>query len=186
MGLALVLAASYFFFSQLLVFPPLIAALVAFGSAGVSGLVVRSVEASTSSTTVSSRPPVRWASWSPPAPDLTAEAIVRLTGVTGVLMLKAGGVLGAYGYPGPGPEGVPAKGQVPAGLLLTKIPLAGDGLLVLAHQWSNPPLQRATRLAEALALASLDRSPASEEISSGFLPEGLKEKTDRLIALNDG
>jgi PAS domain S-box-containing protein len=187
LGLALVLAASYFSFSQLLVFPPLIAALVAFGSAGVSGLVVRSVEASTRlDNGIQSAAGSLGGLWSPPAPDLTAEAIVRLTGVTGVLMLKAGRVLGAYGYPGPRPEGVPAKGQVPAGLLLTKIPLAGDGLLVLAHQWSNPPLQRVTRLAEALALASLDRSPASEEISSGFLPEGLKEKTDRLIALNDG
>jgi signal transduction histidine kinase/CHASE2 domain-containing sensor protein len=192
-GFALILVAAWFCFTQFLVFPPLIGALVAFGSAGVSGLAARSIGASVDLDRGIGRVLESLGGFgeTPSSPDVMAESIVRLTGVTGALLLRSERVVGAYGYPGPRPGTVPNTANVPAGMLLTKIPLGGytsraeDGLLVLLHPSLSLPSRRAARLAEALALASLDASAESPDAHPGYLPEGLEEKAQRMIRLSD-
>jgi len=123
-GFALILVAAWFCFTQFLVFPPLIGALVAFGSAGVSGLAARSIGASVDLDRGIGRVLESLGGFgeTPSSPDVMAESIVRLTGVTGALLLRSERVVGAYGYPGPRPGTVPNTANVPAGMLLTKIP----------------------------------------------------------------
>jgi signal transduction histidine kinase/CHASE2 domain-containing sensor protein len=184
LGLALILFASYECFARLLLFPPLFAALIAFGSAGVSGLAARSFEASAGldrgiRRVLESLPQFG----ENPSADETAEAIVRLTGVTAALLVDAGTVVGAYGYPGPRPAGVPEKKNLPAGMLLTEVRLGGDRLVILAHPWQSPPLRNATRMAEALGLTAFD-SPSAEP-EPKLVPEALEDKARRMVALND-
>ena len=187
LGLAVLLLAAWLCLTQLLIFPPLIAALVSFGSAGISGLAVRAMQASAGldrgihlvSESLGGLGAV-------PAPDAIAESIVRLTGVTAALLLRSGQVAAAYGYPGPRPKGAPEKADLPEGTILTRLPLGDDGLLLLMHPWRTPPSRRISQLAGALAAACLDTPPhAAAGASRGYLPEGLEDKARRMIGLNE-
>ena len=185
LGLALVLVAAYVCWTQFLMFPPLIASLVAFGAAGVSGLSARSVQASADLDRGIHRVLESLRSFGEtPAPDAAAESIVRLTGVTGAVLLRSGRVVGTHGFPGPRPAGFPNEANLPAGILLTKIPVGHDHWLILAHPSAISPSRNAIRLAEALALASLGGAAETED-KPGLLPEGLEEKTQNMIRLND-
>jgi signal transduction histidine kinase/CHASE2 domain-containing sensor protein len=187
-GLALlvILAASYLCLTQLFIFPPLVAALISFGSASVSSLAVRSMEASAaldrgirqvlnSLTRIETQIP----------PASTMESIVRLANVTGALLLKGDHVVGSFGYPAPIPEHFPEAPVLPSVVLLKKIPLGGGFRLILVHPASKPPSSRATRLAEALASANLDTLPEPEKPRLGILPDALEEKTAAIVRLNE-
>jgi len=190
LGLALVLAACYVCFADLLVFPPMVAALVSFGSAGVSGLAARSVQASAGLDRGIARVLESLRGFgATPSPNAVAESIVALTGATGALLLRSGRVIGSYGYPGPRPTGVPDEAKLPAGIQLARIPLPlppdDDALLILAHPTSQPLSRHATRLAQALALAGVDATANPADASRGLLPGGLEEKAQNMIRLND-
>jgi PAS domain S-box-containing protein len=185
-GLALLVITAYICFTQFLVFPPLIAALVSFASAGVLGLAARTVDASArlDQGTYRVLESLRAFGDSPP-PNAMAESIVRLTRVSGALLLKSGKVVGAYGFPGPKPAVAPDTEKLPAGTTLTQRQLGDDGLLILVHPSSNTPLRQAVRLAEALGLTSLDNLDNVPMPPSRLLPEGIEEKTRRMLSLND-
>jgi signal transduction histidine kinase/CHASE2 domain-containing sensor protein len=186
LGLGFLLAGAYLCFTQLLVFSPLVASLAAFGSAGLAGLAERSVKASAELDRGIQRVLESLRGFGEgPSANATAESIVRLTGVTAALLFRSGRLPGAFGYPEPGPEGMPGEDKAPAGMRLTKILLGNEDVLILGHPVSNPPSRQTIRLAEALARAGFDDLKDAEETPRGFLPEGLEEKTESIVRLND-
>jgi signal transduction histidine kinase/CHASE2 domain-containing sensor protein len=185
LGLAAILLVDYLCFSQLLIFPPLIASLLSFGSAGVAGLASRSIQASAGLDRGIRRvqESLRGVG-SAPSSGATTESIVRLTGVTAALLARSGRIIGAHGYPGVRP-GLPREASLPAGSAQTRLSLGNDCWLILIYPAARPPSPHATRLAEALALACLDSLVESAGPPDAVLPKGLEEKTRSMVRLNE-
>ena len=183
LGFGVVLLAAFLCFTRLFIFPPLVAVLVAFGSTGISGLAARSINASAALDRGIQRIQESLRSFGrPPSPNCVAESIVRLTGAPAAVLLRSGKIIGAHGYLGPRPQAVPSADNLPAGFILTKVPLGDKGMLLLAHPSVDAPYRDAARLAGALALSCLDEVPDAAVHS--LLPDGLEEKTENLLRLN--
>jgi signal transduction histidine kinase/CHASE2 domain-containing sensor protein len=185
LGLAIIIGVSYFCFVQLLIIPALLAAVVSFGLTGISSLAMRSVKASLSldqgiQQVLSSLMHLE----SNVTAAATLESMVRITGVTGAVLLKSKQVIGSYGYPGPLPSDFEAHPSLPAICAMTKIGLGAEFRLVLVHPTSNPPSRRLTQLAEAMAKATLDALTTSDRSSRALLPDALEEKTNTIVGLN--
>jgi signal transduction histidine kinase/CHASE2 domain-containing sensor protein len=187
LAFAIILGVSYLCLTRFFIFPPMLAALISFGSASVSSLAVRSMEASAaldrgiqqvrnSLTRIETNL----------APASTMESIVRLTGVTGALLLEGDRVVGSFGYPGPTPDHFPESPVLPSESLLKNVPLRDDFRVILVHLASKPPSRRALRLAQVLASATLDTLPEPERARLAILPDALEGKTAAIVRLNQG
>jgi signal transduction histidine kinase/CHASE2 domain-containing sensor protein len=184
-GLTAIVGVSYCLLAKILIFPPLLAALISAGSAAISSLAMRSMEAS-AALDQGIRQVINSLSRLETNLNLasTMESIVHLTGVTGALLLNRDRVIGSFGYPTPIPRHFPDSPVLPSVVLVKKVPLREGFRLILVHAASNPPSGRATKLAEALASASLDALPDSEKPRRGIFPDALEEKTVAMIRLN--
>jgi len=191
-----VLLAGYLVFTGLLVFPPLALSLVSFGSAGVLGLLRRSLVAS--SRLDRSIEDIQRAGDFLNARSLggAAESIARLADARGVAIYASQGVrqggrvwlVAAHGIAilrkSSGGFALPPHTSLGLGLLA--IPIDGPdsaATLVIAHGTARAPSIEVQRLCAAIA-GSTAAIWAEKEEASRWWPRGLAWKAQSLVHLN--
>jgi signal transduction histidine kinase/CHASE2 domain-containing sensor protein len=191
LGAAVVLA-GHLAFDHLLVFPPLVPSVVSFASAGVLGLLWRSLAASAALDAGLAALDHAGGELAPAwRPDTAAESIARLTGASGVAILSESTPgsyrrIAAYGV---GflrrPDGsfiVP--GEVPGNHAVRTWPLEDRGLLVLANLPDRPASDRSVAVARAIAAAAIATGRGPAETLPVRWPRGLEAKAQHLGWLN--
>jgi signal transduction histidine kinase/CHASE2 domain-containing sensor protein len=187
-----VLAASYLAFTRYLVFPPLTLCLVSFASAGVLGLLRRSLVAS--SHLDRSIEDIKRAGESLNAMSLgsAAESIGRLADAEGVGIYtsKEGGrkrLVAAHGTASvwKGSVGFASPPHRDPGPELLAIPIdgAGDSTLVIVHAVRVPSIE-IQRLCAAIAGSAVEDWAVKEESFRSWWPRGLAWKARSLGHLN--
>ena len=193
MGVAVaVIAGAYLVFTRLLIFPPLAPGMVSFASAGVLGLLRRSLIASSRLDEGIAGIARAGTLLSPPAePVRAAEAIAALTGAGAVAIFKQAD---AVQYDLAASCGAPVlRNRVrhdhgmlfalpPARHAETVRPIEG-GLLAIAHPPGQAPDPATLKLSLAIAAGCLSNLGTAEE-APGLWPQGLEEKARVLGALN--
>jgi signal transduction histidine kinase/CHASE2 domain-containing sensor protein len=191
--LAVVLLASYFSFTRLLVFPPFALCLVSLASAGLFGQLRRSLVAS--GQIDRSIEEVKRAESSMTAMDLgsAAESIARLADADGVAIYvsqvgRRMRLVTAHGIP------ILQKGHTgfllppqSTDLRLLPIPIErsnGAVTLVIAHAASRSPSLEIQRLCAAIAVGAGEAWADEEELSRWRWPRGLTWKAQSLHYLN--
>jgi len=189
-----VLLAGYLAFTRFLVFPPLTLSLVSFASAGVLGLLRRSLVAS--SHLDSSIEDIKHAGESLCAMSLgsAAESIARLADAEGVAIYASRGggrmrLVAAQGIPilRKGSDGFALPTHVKPGKELLTIPIDGsDGAvtLVIAQGAATAPSIEIQRLCAAIAGSTSGVWAEEEEFSRWWWPRGLAWKARSLGQLN--
>lgn len=203
---------SYMAFTRLLVIPPLMPGLVSFASAGLLGLLRRSLI--TSSRLDASIGAIANAGdllLPHSLPNTGAEAIGRLTGAAGVAIFASQGI-GRYvlvaqhgarvssglnrrrGVALP-PSTASATaffslpGDQPQGwqVIMHQIGASGD-LLVIAHDVSRPPSSESLRIGAAIATSCVTGTgiPGERRLETWRWPKGLEGKARTLASLTPG
>jgi signal transduction histidine kinase/CHASE2 domain-containing sensor protein len=188
-----VLLAGYLAFTRFLVFPPLTLSLVSFASAGVLGLLRRSLVASSHlDKTIED---IRRAGESLNATTLgsAAESIARLADAEAVAIYKLGGggslrLVAAHGIAILQKDGGFALPEANYGRELLVIPIEGScdtnsGMVVIAHAVRVPSIE-IQQLCAAIAGSLVDVWTAEEESSRWWWPRGLAWKARSLGHLN--
>ncbi len=188
-----VVVASYLAFVHLLMFPPMTPCLVSFASAGVLGLLRRSLVTSAAldvGLAQLTRSGTRLGTFA--APQAAAESIARLTAARGVAIYVADrpgeySRIATHGIPlirGPGGEFRAA----PDGASQCRIrvePLNNRrGLLVLAFSPDRPESTESLRIALAIAESCAETALAEPGETAAWWIEGLESKARRLGRLN--
>jgi signal transduction histidine kinase len=192
-----VLLAGYLAFTRLLVFPPLALSVVSFGSAGMLGLLRRSLAAS--SHLDRSIEDIERAGESLNATSLgsAAESIARLANAAGVAIYTSQGVrqggrvrlAAAHGIAvlQNGSGGFAAPPRTGLGQDLLAIPIDGPegaGTLVIVQSAAQAPSIEIQRLCAAIAGSAAEMWAGKEEPSRWWWPRGLAWKARSLGHLN--
>jgi signal transduction histidine kinase/CHASE2 domain-containing sensor protein len=189
-----VLLSCYLAFTRFLVFPPLTLSLVSFASAGVLGLLRRSLVASSHLDRSIEDIKRAGESLSATSSGSAAESIARLADAEGVAIYtsKGGGrmrLVAAHGIPilRKGSGGFVLPPHAKPGQRLLAIPIDGsDGAvtLVIAHAAARMPSIEIQRLWAAIAGSTVEVWTEKEESSRWWLPRGLAWKARSLGHLN--
>jgi signal transduction histidine kinase/CHASE2 domain-containing sensor protein len=189
----LILLAGYLAFTRFLVFPPLTLSLVSFASAGVFGLLRKSLVASTQLDR--SIEDIQRAEESLNANILgsAAESIARLADAEAVAIYTLGGgeslrLVAAHGIAILRKGGGFALPEANYGRELLVIPIEGScgidsGMLVIAHAVRVPSIE-IQKLCAAIAGSLLEVRAKEEESSRWWWPRGLAWKARSLSDLN--
>jgi len=191
--IAMVLLAGYFWFTRLLVFPPLTLSLVSFASAGLLGELRRSFVASAQLD--SAIEDIRRAESSLSATNMgsAAQSIAQLANADGVAIYTSqlGGRMRLVTE-----HGIRILQKGPAGFLLPAQSAEKDLLaipierpnatvtLVIAHPAGRPPWLEVQRLCAAIAVSAAETWADKEKLSRWWWPRGLTWKAQSLHYLN--
>jgi PAS domain S-box-containing protein len=172
---AAILLAGYLMFTRFLLFPPLTPAMVSFASAGILGLLGRSLATSARLDLTIQQMARRVAGFArDPAGADAVEAVAHLTGASGVAIFASDqrrvAAWGAPVRPGQGALTVPLDG----------------GVLAIAHNNGRQPSREMLQLAGAIASAAVGMTELDDEPAQAWwqLPRGVEAKARSLSRLN--